>query len=89
MKHTADLNQSLHRSKIKILPKGTEITCPVCERIMVRSNRDITSGELLKSSYFDPVQANPLPHTRMECPFDGASYGIYPPGKVHTKEGWK
>ncbi len=76
---------------MKVLPKGTEITCPSCHKILMRSNVDIQSGQILKTDYFDPVEHAPTKHTKMECPFDGTPYGQASFGvmKVHTKDGWK
>ena len=75
--------------KLKVLPKGTELTCPKCGRIMVRANCDIDRKGLIRSKYFDPVEARCEPKSGMHCPFDETPFARAFDGvEVHTKDGW-
>jgi hypothetical protein len=69
---------------MKVLPVGTELTCPKCHHIMVRSIHEITTGMVLKAEYFESVDGSTK--GLMVCLFDGVPYAIS--GKVHTKDGW-
>lgn len=77
---------------MKVLPKGTELTCPQCHRIMARLKKDIHSGDILKTDHFESIDGQIRQYTYMRCPFDGIDYGrskhlgSY---EVHTKDGWK
>ena len=77
---------------MKILPKGTELMCPQCHRIMARLKKDIQSGEILKTEYFESVDGQIKQYTSMRCPWDGVDYGRSKHQgafEVHTKDGWK
>lgn len=78
---------------MKILPAGTEFTCPKCGATMCRLNRDLMSGDIIKSSYVDAVVDKPKPHMPALCPFDqtpyGDSRGTDGGFRIHTREGWK
>jgi hypothetical protein len=77
---------------MKVLPVGTEITCPTCNRIMVRVIRELRTGDLIVAEAFESVEAQAIPHKPLKCPFDKTTFG----GRfsrssgfqLHTKDGW-
>lgn len=74
-----------------VLPKGTEITCPQCHKVMCRLIVDLRSGDLIASKSFESVNAQVIPGTPMSCPNDGEPFGAPVFGgyhKLHTKDGW-
>lgn len=73
-----------------VLKKGTELTCPKCEKVMCIVNRDIASGTMLKGSMFTPVKGKVRNELPMECPFDSEPFGKYSKRgtRLHTKTGW-
>jgi hypothetical protein len=76
---------------MKVLPVGTELTCPKCNRVMVRSIQEIRAGMLLIIEYFESVEHKPASKEGMRCPFDRTPFAINRGGvngEVHTKDGW-
>lgn len=76
---------------MKILPKGTEITCPQCGRVMCRIIVDLSEGFPIMAKNFESVEALVIQHTPMNCPYDGSPYcsPTYRGGhRLHTKDGW-
>lgn len=70
---------------MRVLPKGTEVTCPTCGRVMVRLKKEIESGGRLKAADFEPVLDTPAAGQPANCPYDKTPYIAT---KVHTAEGW-
>lgn len=68
------------------LPKGTEITCPACARVMVRARVEIYRGDTIGPAFFEAVEYFPTKGANAICPYDGTAWGAM---KVHTKEGWR
>lgn len=72
---------------MKILPVGTEITCPECGRVMCRVKVQLQAGDRIMVEQFESVDGKIQSHAPMICPFDGAQYGLTGRG-FHTKDGW-
>lgn len=70
----------------KILPSGTIVTCPSCNLVLMQLKEDLLQGQVIKSSYFEPINHKPVPNTFMRCPACDTSYAGF---KIHTSEGWK
>ena len=50
---------------MKVLPKGTVITCPQCAEVMCVVKVELKSGDLIKSENFASVQADIKPGHKM------------------------
>lgn len=74
-----------------VIPKGTEVTCPKCGEVMLRTKVDLLKGDVLSSDVFEPVGTIAKNGRFAECPNEKAPYVKTIDGvtKVHTKDGWK
>lgn len=72
---------------MRVLPKGTEITCPKCGILLVVSTEDIKPKTKLLPSMFSARRIQPIMGQKMRCPEDGEPFFLR--GKIHTKDGWK
>lgn len=72
------------------LPKGTEITCPKCCKIMLIAKEEISQGDTVSSDNFEQVEFKGSIGTKMECPDCKAAFGEINFGYswLHTKKGW-
>lgn len=75
-----------------VLPEGTEITCPKCGKVLFRSKRDLSAGDVIRFQDFEATPGIPQPERRtdMVCPFDREPYGkrLLGVAMVHTRRGW-
>lgn len=74
-----------------MLPKGTELTCPKCNRVMARSRYDIYPNTVLSLDQWEAVDGNLRSGGPMRCPYDSTPYAVHRGmrGEVHIKEeGW-
>ena len=70
------------------IPKGTEIKCPKCQKVLYTFIRNVQKTRYLSGANMAP---RPDPKSDMKCPTCVVDFGIQDDDgdiKIHTNHGW-